>query len=341
MSQFKFFYDDWLDLSEMFREGPGMINFPVNLGIDFFRSLMFDEQSLKNYRIDAAKITAESMGDKIALCFSGGVDSQCMVQCFVEAGVPFDLFILKFKNDLNIQDTDHAIKYCEKFNIKYNIIELDVLAFLSHHNYDYGIRYTSPSPHFNVHYKLFDILRSKGYDGVVAGGNVMFYSDIDKQILPNSNRNCFNYITYSKVSGFKCQGNFLSFYPKLTWAMSLLAPSIDYALNAAIKFNQEERDYWEQRRYVQKIQGYKRAGFDIIPQDKKYTGFELVKKLLEDRTGDGWTFERLYRHPLEKIISKDYTYAGSYVYKDPETKELIDSIYRDNLLPGQGTSSGI
>lgn len=326
----------------MFDDHPGVVNFPVNLGSDFFKSLKFDKDTLKNYRIEAANITAESIGDKIALCFSGGVDSQCMVQCFVEAEIPFDLFILKFKNNLNAQDTDHAVKYCNQFNIKYNIIEIDVLSFLSHHNYDYGMRYQSPSPHFNVHYKLFDILRSKGYDGVVAGGNAMFYSDVDKKMLPNCNQNCFNYITYSKVSGYNCQGNFLSFYPKLTWAISLLSPSIKhYEQDTTSKFNKEERDYWEYKRYVQKIQGYKRAGFNILPQNKKYTGFELVKKHLEDKTGDGWTFERLYRHPLERVLAKEYSFAGSYVYKDPGTKELIDSIYSDNLLPGQGSPSGI
>jgi len=264
-----------------------------------------------------------------------------MVQCFAEAKIPFDLYILKFKNDLNKQDCDHAIKYCNRFNIDYNIIEIDVLSFLSRENNEYGLKYKSPSPHFNTHYKLFDILRSKGYDGVVAGGNAYFYSSIDNGFLPNSNRNCFNYITYSNINEFKCQGNFLSFYPKLAWAISLLSPMIDYKLNDAIEFNEQERNYWEYRRYVQKIQGYKRAGFNIIPQNQKYTGFELVKKYLEEKTGDGWTFERLYRHPLEKLMPKYYTFAGQFIYQDPRTKELIDSIYSDNLLPGQGSSSGI
>lgn len=317
------------------------MNFPVALNLDFFKELKLDTDSLKKYRLEAARITAESIGNKIALCFSGGADSQCMVQCFVEANIPFDLYILKFKNNLNIQDSGHAIKYCEKFNVKYNIIEIDVLSFLSQQNYDYGIKYKNPSPHFNVHFKLFDILRDRGYDGVVAGGNAFFYSDVDEQFLPNSNRNCYNYITYSNVSKFKCQGNFLSFYPNLTWAISLLSPSIDYKLNSAIEFNEEERNYWEYKRYVQKVQGYKRAGFNIMPQSQKFTGFELVKKHLEKKTNDGWAFERLYRHPLEKILARHSTVTGQFIFKDAGTEELLNSIYRDNLLPGQGSPSGI
>ena len=65
---------------------------------------------------------------------------------------------------------------------------------------------------------------------------------------------------------------------------------------------QAERDMLERLRYLSKVQGYKNAGFDILPQDKKYTGFELVKKELEKTYNDGWSFEKLYRHPLTEFV---------------------------------------
>ena len=52
--------------------------------------------------------------------------------------------------------------------------------------------------------------------------------------------------------------------------------------------------------YLQKVIGYKRIGFDIIQQDTKYTGFEKVKELIEEQSGDGWAFERKFRDPLAK-----------------------------------------
>lgn len=315
---------------------------PVSLDIDFFNKLSFDDSSLKKYRIEAAEFTAKSIGNKIALCFSGGVDSQCMVQCFVEAGIECDIFILKFKHNLNVQDVDHAITYCDKNKLSYKIIEIDVLNFLSIFNYDYATKYQSASPHFNVHYKLFDLIRKEGYDGVVAGGNTPLYTNSSNSWGVGYNRNAQNYINYSNISGFKCQGNFLSYYPKLTWTISLLTPPVTNYVPSKFNLPMSERQYWENYRYMQKIRGYKRAGFNILPQSQKYTGFELVKKHLEEKTGDGWTFEKLYRHPIEKLlISRPTGKETRFLFKDSSIQDKINSLHSDNFLPGIGASSGI
>lgn len=339
MSQFKFFHDDWLDVSELLSDKTGTIDFFVNLDESFINN--FDLKDLPIYRAEAAVKVYDEFGPKLALCFSGGVDSQCMIQCFIEAGIPFDVFALKFKDDLNKQDIDHAIKYCKTFNIKLNIIEIDVLRFLSRHNFEYGMKYLSASPHFNVHYKMFDILREQGYDSVVTGGNTFLFSDKKNYFLPNYNRNTMNFINYSNISGFKCQGNFLGYYPKLAWAISLLTPHVSNYIGHQSFLNQDERKYWEQLRYLQKIRGYHRAGFKIIPQNQKYTGFELVKKHLELKTGDGWTFEKLYRHPLEKILCTNSIEAGRFKFKVGVVSDTLIKLYHDNILPSLGSPSGI
>lgn len=342
MSQFKFFHGDWLDCSILFSDKPRELDeFPINLDIDFFNQLSFDETSLKQYRTEAAQHVAESIGSKIALSFSGGIDSQCMVQCFVEAKIDFDIFILRFKNNLNAQDVDHALLYCDKNNLSYTIIDIDVLNFLSMFNYEYAMKYLSASPHFNVHYKLFDLIRKEGYDGVVAGGNTPLYTTFLNSWGMNYNKNSQNYINYTNISGFKCQGNFLSFYPKLTWAISLMTePVIDY-IPSRSNLSMKERQYWEDYRYLQKVKGYQRAGFNIIPQSQKYTGFELVKKHLEEKTGDGWTFEKLYRHPIEKLLITKPTGRTRFLFKNKEIEDKVNSIYQDNFLTSGGAPSGI
>lgn len=339
MSQFKFFHDNWLDVSELLSNKTGTIHFSVNLDESFIDS--FNLSDLKSYRIQAARETYNNFGPKLALCISGGVDSQCMTQCFLEAGIQADVFALKFKDDLNKQDIDHAIKYCDKVNVNLNIIEFDVLQFLSRHNYDYGIKYQSASPHFNVHYKLFDMLREQGYDGVVAGGNTFLYSDVMKDFFPNYTRNALNFINYSNISGFKCQGNFLGYHPKLAWAISILTPPVYDYVGHKFLLPQKERIYWEHLRYLQKIKGYRRAGFNIIPQSQKYTGFELVKKYLENKTGDGWTFEKLYRHPLEKILLTNRIEKIEFKFYSSNVHDILVQLYDDNILPGMGSPSGI
>ncbi len=339
MSQFNFFHNDWLDLSDLFSNKIGIHDCKVNLDSVFFESLKLDKESLKQYRIEAAELVYESIGEKVALCFSGGVDSQCMIQSFLEAGLDFDVFTLRFNNNLNIQDVSSAESYCNKFNIKLNYVDIDILNFLNRHNYEYGVMYQSVSPHFNVHYKLFDILRDRGYDGVVSGGNTPFFSSTSNLFISNYTRNNSNHINYTNISGYKCQGNFLSFYPKLAWAIALLSPSLDH-YKPATNFLQD-RIFVESMRYTQKIQGYKRAGFNVLPQSQKYTGFELVKDYLKEKTGNGWSFEQLYRYPLQKLLSENKDIDYRMTYKDDNILHTLLAIYSNNLLPGQGTSSGI
>ena len=80
--------------------------------------------------------------------------------------------------------------------------------------------------------------------------------------------------------------------------------------------------------YKSKIKGYQNVGFKIIPQETKYTGFELVKKYFENLTGDGWAFEKRFRHNLEKVLKPPYK---SKLLIDDELQKLIVSIHSKNL----------
>ena len=86
-----------------------------------------------------------------------------------EAGLSFDVFSLTFNDGLNEHDVSHARQYCNTLRVKLNEIHIDIVNFLIRENYDVGIKYRSPSPHFNTHYKLFDLLKAQGYTGVCCG----------------------------------------------------------------------------------------------------------------------------------------------------------------------------
>lgn len=297
MLRFKYFYDDWLEVTNFANEESDL---HVRLTANFLDSLKFDTDSLKMYRVDAAKNLMPMLGDKPALCMSGGIDSQATWQCFNEANIDIDVYTLVFKNGLNKQDVDHAILFADHHDIKLNFIEIDIINFLSRENAEYGKKYKSQSPHFNTHYKLCDILSTKGYTGFVCGGATPMISDKMSMWVSNYNQNFLNYINYSEISGKLCQGNFLGFYPHLTWATTLLIGIFKDEVYGQ-PLSQEMRDKLEYKRYLSKTEGYRQMGFDIIPQDKKYTGFELVKNHLEEIYSDGWAFEKLYRFPLQQI----------------------------------------
>lgn len=332
MSQFKAFYNDWLDCSGMINEtGAHHI---VNLDAEFFNHLKFDNDSLKQYRIDAAIKCSETLGMKPALCLSGGIDSQAMVQCWFEAKLDFDVVILTFKNDLNIQDSKHAKEYCQTNNIRYIEIELDIVSFLTRENMEVGERYKSCSPHFNTHYKLVEILRERGYTGVCCGGATP-YNHLG-QYGTNFDQNPYHFLKIQNELGIPMQGSFLSFYPQLAWAIAFLTDRFEE--NVIINDRPNSMRNWDHEqqmnhvRYLQKIKGYHRAGLNVIPQKTKYTGFELVKKYFEDLTGDGWTFERKFRYPLTQRFNKDRNLYKFLLSEEQES--VIATIYSNTLRTG-------
>lgn len=329
LSHFKAFYNDWLDYEGLLHNnGRDHI---VNLPVSFFNELQFDSISLKQYRIDAARLCAETLGDNPALCFSGGADSQAMLQSWHEANLKFDTFIVVFNDGLNNQDSDHAIQFCKQNGYPYKELHFNVIQFLNRDNYEYGKKYNSCSPHFNVHYRVVEILRDMGYTGVCNGGDAPYnHNDVWGE---NFAQRPFHYLKIQDKIQVPFQGSFLSFYPQLAWAIALLTESRTEVFNSVdtIIRNWELEQEVKRQRYIKKIDAYRRVGFNVLPQETKFTGFELVKKYYEDLTGDGWTFERKFRHPLVAELDHDKT-----VYKfnlTPDQLEVVNLIQRNNLRP--------
>jgi len=300
--QFNYFYDNWLDPTGAFQTGTVLednnIFLDVSLPDDFFKNIVITKETLRQHRIDAAKEAYKALGEKPALCLSGGVDSQAMVQCFLEAGLSPDIYLLVFKNNLNIQDVVTAREYCKKFNVPLKEIEIDIKKFLQRENYNYGIKYESSSPHFNTHYKLFNFLREIGHTGVCAGGDVSYRTN--NEWGNNLNRNNLNFIKYSQVEEFPVIGNFLSFYPLLKWSMSILTKPFQLSEKKYGSIDWSTAD--ESRlRYHDKLNGYLRSGINFLAQPKKFTGFELVKIEYEYMTNDPLEFEKRFRKPLEDV----------------------------------------
>lgn len=302
MFQFDYFYKNWLDPSNIFEPGNVLedheTDININLSENFFENLKFSRQNLLEYRIEAALQAARALGDKPALCLSGGVDSQAMVQCFTEAGIKADIYLLVFKNNLNFHDVATAREYCNKFNLTLNEIEIDIKRFLQRENYDYGLKYRCASPHFNTHYKLFNFLKDIGHTGVCAGGDIAY--KVDDYWTGNFRRNSLDFITYSQVENFPVIGNFLSYYPNLSWAISILTKPFQPPIKKYGAFDMNTVAE-SKNRYHDKLNAYLRSGINFIAQPKKFTGFELVKIEYQYITNDPMEFEKRFRKPLEDI----------------------------------------
>jgi len=297
----------------------------MNVSSNIIRELeTFNDEKLKKWRIEAAQRCHASLGPFPALCFSGGIDSQAMLHCFAEADLEAHVIIFTFKDDLNKHDVDHAKAYCHTFDIPYREIEFDIVSFLARDNLAMTEKYGGVSPQFNTHYRFVEILTHMGYTGVCFGGNA-----------PDKNRKEYgNNLGMSEMHWLKChdkfqiavQGSFLSFSPELALALAVSTPDSNIDLTG----NHPDWETYKKNRhakYESKIIGYKRIGFDIMQQKTKYTGFEKVKELFEEKTGDGWAFEKQFRDPLRTLpgINKDRNQYKIDLTVDQQV--FLDSIY--------------
>mgnify|MGYP003666829745 CR=1 FL=1 len=322
------FYNDWLDVSGMIA-GSGE-NHKLNLEPDFFEKLYpFNDAKKKQWRIEAAKRCAETLGQFPALCFSGGIDSQAMLHCWAEADLEAHVIIFTFKNELNKQDSYHAKQYCNTHGIPYREIEFDIINFLVQDNVAMTEKYGGVSPQFNTHYRFVEILTQLGYTGVCFGGQAPLRNNGIHGI--NMNTTVYH---WTKITNFPIpiQGSFLSFSPELSWAITLQTQ--DSKINLNMDKSKKYRDEFEKTRYNDKVLGYKKCGFDIIQQPQKYTGFELVKDYFEEQTGDGWTFEKRFRHPLVMLGNGKYnkdTTTNYHIDLTDQQRNAIDSIYLNHF----------
>jgi hypothetical protein len=265
---------------------------------------------------EACKLTISglpvSIGEKPAICFSGGIDSQTVIDTFLIAGVTPNVVIFNFLDDHNIQDVSHAIKFCETRNITPRLIDFDVIRFLNNELYNFATKYKISSPQFAVHLYLAGKLKDLGYTSAIFGGNNLCQFEDQTWYAPAKEET--DWYSYSKEINFPIIGNFWL----QDWRLSLMA-----TINMPY-FIQNDKSH----NYQVKITGYRNMGYDVIPQDQKYNGFETVKKYYEEMTGDGWTFEHQFRNPIKK-------FAGIYVNKPisiaPEILTRINMLKQENL----------
>jgi hypothetical protein len=283
-----------------------------------------NDEKLKKWRVDAAKRCHETLGPFPALCFSGGIDSQAMLHCFAEADLEAHVVIFKYNNDLNKHDVDHAKAYCHTFDIPYREIEFDIVSFLTRDNVAMTERYGGFSPQFNTHYRFVEVLTHMGYTGVCFGGNA---PDKNKQAYGrNLEKNQMHWVTCHDKFQIAVQGSFLSFSPELALALAVSTPQTWEKLPDNFT-DWEKYQKLRHLKYEQKIIGYKRIGFDIMQQPTKYTGFEKVKELFEEKTGDGWAFEKQFRYPLSRLPGTIVDNNDYEIDIPKNQKVFLDSIY--------------
>lgn len=127
----RWYYDD--DPTQIFRTSKDQI-FNVDFNLD-----PTPAQDLRTEMIRAChSIRDVYPTETFSLMFSGGSESEMMVRAFFEAKIPFDIYIARYANDLNIYDVSYAVITCENLNLKYKIIDIDHNKFFDNELAEYS-----------------------------------------------------------------------------------------------------------------------------------------------------------------------------------------------------------
>jgi hypothetical protein len=192
-----------------------------------------------------------------SLCLSGGVDSQAMLYAWILSKKSFNTYVGIYNNKLNWYDVETLDIFKKLHNTQINYENFDLFEFLNAEHDSYARSYLCGSPQFTCHMKFADIINN---GTVIYSGNFMEISDR----LPIS-RNAFGMYHYSILSKHSIVPFFFLETKELAESFQLT----DYVKN----FNDP---------YLQKILMYQTNGFPVIPQYKKYNGFETVKEYFDD-----------------------------------------------------------
>jgi hypothetical protein len=97
--------------------------------------------------LDTARLIRAATEADLWVLFSGGLDSEVVVQSFLFAGIPVRAAITRFAGDLNRHDIAYAIRFCETHQVPYRMLDIDIGRFFeSGAALDYALRATCVQP---------------------------------------------------------------------------------------------------------------------------------------------------------------------------------------------------
>lgn len=233
----------------------------------------------------------------ITLCLSDGVDSQCLLQSFVQAKVPCRAVSVRFEQGLNEFDLRHVGPMCRKWGVSHTFVDLDIIKFFSEgKSLDYAAEMECSSPQLAVHFWLMDQL-----DGVPVWSWNPPWIDVSKERLEERcwlpNRKYWGYVRYGQKRQRPLVPFFFIHSPRQT-AAALATPTAQALLRRAGSAATQD-----QMNYTHKVQIYREGGFQVVPQKSKCTGFERVKTAMMWRLNtEVPVFDVIYRYPWERIF---------------------------------------
>lgn len=139
-------------------------------------------REVKSFReecVDVVTKMASTTKKPIIVGLSGGSDSQIVSLSLREAKIPFEALIVRFRygngSPVNIHDISVAYEFCNKYNINYHEIDVDLDRFYRGRAILISKKYNMPKLRTIIQTEAMDWAAANGYYYIMAGGDPVFY----------------------------------------------------------------------------------------------------------------------------------------------------------------------
>jgi len=178
---------------------------------------------------------------KLNLFFSGGIDSEALLKCFVELKIPINPIVIIHSHDPTSPETRQALYICEKMRVDPTIINMDLHAMYARGLCtDIGIKYSTQRIAMIELLRAFEIISEPCI--ISDDVQLMYYSSSTNMISRNeiSKQQWFYEIKedidgvfdrYEKITGIPVVADTLKYTPE-SWAAMIMTPQIkDIVIN--------------------------------------------------------------------------------------------------------------
>jgi hypothetical protein len=237
--------------------------------------------------VNSVRRIADKYPAPFTLMVSGGVDSQAMVCAWMKSGVPFKLMSVQYVTDdgevLNVEDLETLKTFVDMNGLAVEFKDFKIIDFIERELESYVLTHSCTSPQICTHMKMSEL---------VTEGTVIFSGNCYSE-GPNVNYTILGLLRYATNTQRSIIPFFFIHDPELVGSFR--------------RFFRTAR--CSSTGYANKCDLYSRAGFDVIPQKFKMTGFERVKEIYDEKS--------------ELVTQRDRLEFGKY-----PSKRVFDILHR-------------
>ena len=214
--------------------------------------------------IRAAQLIKDSASSTLVLLFSGGLDSEYMLNIFKSADIDFKVAIISY-GDYNIHDNRYAFKYCEAHDIEPIVIDIDMDWFINS-----GTIIEIAKKAKCCAYQIPSIMHgiSKIDDTVVMANGEPYVKNFDGDWRWEETERVNSYMNWFSDLNLEGTPDFLRYTPEMT-ASFLMEPRVVQLVNNEHPGKLSTRTS-KHMIYSQKMK---------LAQRSKFTGWEKLEKL--------------------------------------------------------------